>query len=64
MTTAGRELWKKIEAPQGYAFIADSVEDVDDAQALRIAEAALTQAREVVRVLEAFIKKWRKRNTP
>ena len=56
MTKLGKELWKKIETPQGRAFISDGVEGMPDEQVLEVARVALDWQIEGVKVLRAFLK--------
>jgi hypothetical protein len=56
----GAKLWRKIERSQGYAYISDHVEDMPDEKVIEIAEAALIAARQVVVILEGFLKKYKK----
>jgi hypothetical protein len=53
----GAGLWREIEAPQGFAFISDSVEDMDDATVRAIAGGAIEHAKEVVAILKKYARK-------
>lgn len=53
----GKKLWKLIEGPEGYAFIADDIIDLDDKEVIRIAENRLDHFKDCVSKLSAFIKK-------
>lgn len=53
----GRELWEKIEAAQGYAFIADDVRGMSDNEVRRIAENALVYTRRCEGILRRFLEK-------
>jgi len=52
----GKKLWKKIEMPQGYAYLADSLEDMPDEEVIEMAKGALAWHQESARVLRAFLK--------
>jgi hypothetical protein len=47
----GKEFWAEIEAPQGFAFVADSICDADDAGVRREAARRLPWAQRVVEIL-------------
>jgi hypothetical protein len=47
----------EIEAPQGYAFISDTVEDLDDEMVTKMASAALPYAEQVVKILKNYSSK-------
>lgn len=53
----GAALWDLIEAPQGNAFISDSVTDMSDADAIARAESALYWERVAVKKLAAFVRR-------
>ena len=59
MTNLGRKLWRDVEAIQGYAYIADDVEDMPDDAVIRRATGALVQAEKLVKVLRRFVQKHR-----
>src|SRR5687767_3359115 len=51
----GRELWKAIETPQGYAYLSDSIENMPDEEVLQLAAGAMEWHRESIRVLKKFL---------
>lgn len=54
----GEELWKLIETPQGYSFICDDIEEIDDInRLLTIAKIALSEHIKCKKILEKFIDK-------
>ena len=58
MGELGKELWKKIELPQGRAFISDNVEELSDDRVLEIAQIALAWQIEGMEVLMDFLDKY------
>lgn len=58
----GKELWRRIESAQGYAFISDLIEELPDDKIVPIAKLALINAKKVVRILESFIAKYEVKN--
>ena len=56
MNRLGKELWRKIEYDQGYAYISDAILDMDDKEVIKIAKSSLINARKVVIILENFLK--------
>lgn len=57
MGKLGRELFKLVQESQGYAFIADDVEDMPDEEVIRIARASLRHTRITAEILEEFLKR-------
>ena len=55
--TLGRKLWDAIQTPQGFAFIADNMDDWPDEKVIERAQDALEWEREAVRVLSRFIRR-------
>jgi hypothetical protein len=53
----GRELWDKIQGPEGFAFISDDICDCNEPEILRRVEAAIPHAKEVVLILKEAQKK-------
>jgi hypothetical protein len=56
MAKLGEELWKKIETPQGRAFVSDSCIFMSDEEVIERAKNALAWEREAVKVLREFLK--------
>ncbi len=57
----GYKVWVAVEAAQGHAFVSDAIEEMTDAQALKIARGALKQARKVVRILNDLVEREERR---
>ena len=63
MSALGRELWRQVEEPQGFAFISDLVKEIPDEEVLRIASGALYYTEETAKILRRFLKKYDQRVT-
>ena len=56
------ELWRSVEADQGFAFISDGINRLDTPEeVLALARGSLKHFRRVVRTLEKFLKKYKSR---
>jgi hypothetical protein len=53
---AGKELFRAVQAAQGNGHISDSVEDMSDKEAKRVAQIALGWTTETARILREFLK--------
>jgi hypothetical protein len=56
MGKLGIELFKKIETPQGLAFISDRCEEMSDEQVIILAQRSLVFEEKAVKALRAFLK--------
>ncbi len=55
MSDLGIKLFRRIQKMQGYAFISNSVEDMDDVDVIKIARGSLMLKKECVNILEKFL---------
>ncbi len=55
MAKLGKELFKKMQAIQGHAFLSDAIEEMPDDRILEIAQIILEWQEEGVRVLREFL---------
>lgn len=64
--TLGEELWLRIEAPQGFAYLSDAQTEMqpDDAKVVLAARGALRFHRECIRILEDFLSRVEKEKQP
>ena len=53
----GQKVWNEIEEPQGYSYLSDAIEELDDQKVLFMLEKSLWKHQECVKILKKWIKK-------
>ena len=56
MAKLGKDLFRKIQAIQGHAFLSDAIEEMPDERVIELVEIAFEWQKEGVKVLRAFLK--------